>query len=55
MHRKKPQHPQGERGRQGEEMNMIQVTTIVTFVISTYWVVMKYPTPISGSERLRRD
>ena len=25
----------------------IQVTTIVTFIISTYWVVLRYPTPIS--------
>ncbi|HBE91042.1 MAG TPA: sodium:proton antiporter [Gammaproteobacteria bacterium] len=38
-----------------EEMNVIQVATIVTFVISTYWVVLKYPTPISGSPVLRRD
>lgn len=38
-----------------EDMNVIQVVTIVTFVASTYWVVMKYPTPISGTDRLRRD
>ena len=38
-----------------EEMNVIQVVTIVTFVISTYWVVMKFPTPISRTDRLRRD
>ena len=38
-----------------EEMNVIQVVTIVTFVLSTYWVVLKYPTPISGSPVLRRD
>ena len=30
------------------EVNLIQVTTIVTFVLSTYWVVLRYPTPISG-------
>ncbi|MFC1467537.1 cation:proton antiporter [Verrucomicrobiota bacterium] len=34
---------------------VIQIATIVTFVISTYWVVMKYPTPISKSAALRRD
>ncbi len=38
-----------------EEAMVIQVATIVTFVISTYWVVMKHPTPISGSSKLRRD
>ena len=34
---------------------VIQVTTIVTFIISTYWVVWCYPTPISGSAALRQD
>ncbi len=34
---------------------VIQVTTIVTFIVSTYWVVRKYPTPISESAELRRD
>jgi Kef-type K+ transport system membrane component KefB len=34
---------------------MIQITTIVTFVVSTYWVVGKYPTPISGNSALRQD
>lgn len=38
-----------------QAMNIIQVTTIVTFILSTYWVVLKYPTPISGSAILRRD
>ena len=33
---------------------VIQVTTIVTFIISTYWVVHRYPTPISESPSLRR-
>jgi Kef-type K+ transport system membrane component KefB len=33
----------------------IQVTTIVTFVISTYWVVLRHHTPISGSAALRQD
>jgi Kef-type K+ transport system membrane component KefB len=35
--------------------NLIQVTTILTFVASSYWVVMRYPTPVSMSDRLRRD
>lgn len=34
---------------------MIQAATIITFVISSYWIVNKYPTPIAASERLRRD
>ncbi len=35
--------------------SLIQVTTIITFMISSYWVVNKYPSPIAFSERLRRD
>jgi Kef-type K+ transport system membrane component KefB len=35
--------------------NLIQVATIITFVVSSYWVVMRYPTPVSMSDRLRRD
>ena len=34
---------------------LIQATTMFTFVVSTYWVVMKYPTPMALSEKLRRD
>ena len=34
---------------------VIQITTIVTFIISTYWTVLRYPTPISISDELRRD
>lgn len=35
--------------------SLIQISTIVTFIISSYWVVNRYPTPIAASERLRRD
>jgi Kef-type K+ transport system membrane component KefB len=35
--------------------NLIQVTTILTFIVSSYWVVMRYPTPMSLVDRLRRD
>lgn len=38
-----------------ERAMVIQVTTIVTFIVSTYWVVLRYPTPISGSSVLRQD
>jgi len=34
---------------------LIQASTLVTFVVSSYWVVMRYPTPLGFSEHLRRD
>jgi len=36
-----------------DEAMVIQIATIVTFVLSTYWVVLKYPTPISASPKPR--
>jgi len=30
-----------------DEGMVIQIATIVTFILSTYWVVLTYPTPIS--------
>ena len=38
-----------------ERAMVIQIATIVTFIISTYWVVLRYPTPISGSVALRQQ
>lgn len=35
--------------------SLIQVATILSFVISSYWVVNRYPNPIAASDRLRRD
>lgn len=35
--------------------HLIQATAIITFLISSYLVVMKYPTPIGTSDKLRRD
>jgi len=35
--------------------NLIQATTILTFIISSYLVVLKYPTPIALSEKMRKD
>lgn len=43
----------GMLGKRGELL--IQSAAIVTFVLSTYWVVRKYPTPISTEEPLRKD
>ena len=34
---------------------LIQVCTILTFVASSYAVVLKYPTPVAVSDKLRRD
>jgi len=38
-----------------EASNFIQVCTIVSFILSTYLIVLKYPTPIAISDKLRRD
>lgn len=34
---------------------LIQAATMMTFVVSCYWVVMKYPTPLAHTEKLRKD
>ena len=34
---------------------LIQTATLFTFMISSYWIVMRYPTPIAVNEQLRRD
>lgn len=35
--------------------NLIQATTILTFIVSSYLVVWKYPTPMSFTDRMRKD
>jgi predicted Kef-type K+ transport protein len=35
--------------------NCIQAASILSFVVSSYWVVMRFPTPVAMSDRLRRD
>lgn len=35
--------------------NLIQATTLFTFVVSSYYVVMRYPTPMGTTDLLRRD
>lgn len=35
--------------------NLVQATTILTFIVSSYVVVLKYPTPIALSEKMRKD
>ncbi|MDX8403379.1 MAG: cation:proton antiporter [Mariprofundaceae bacterium] len=34
---------------------MIQASTVMTFLVSSYWVVLKFPTPVAVSDRLRKD
>jgi Kef-type K+ transport system membrane component KefB len=34
---------------------LIQAMTILTFIVSCYWVVWRYPTPLGLSARLKRD
>lgn len=38
-----------------EASHVIQATAIVTFLVSTYIIVFRYPSPIAISDRLRRD
>ncbi len=38
-----------------EASYLIQATAILTFLVSSYVVVFRYPTPIALSDRLRRD
>lgn len=35
--------------------NLIQATTILTFIVSSYLVVLRYPTPIALSDKMRKD
>ena len=35
--------------------NLIQAATILTFIVSSYLVVFKYPTPMSLSDKMRKD
>jgi Kef-type K+ transport system membrane component KefB len=34
---------------------LIQATTLITFIVSSYIIMLNYPTPIAVSERLRKD
>ena len=34
---------------------LVQAATILTFIGSSYWVTICYPTPLAASEKLRRD
>lgn len=45
----------GQRLISEEVSLLIQSTAIITFLISSYLVVFRYPSPIAVSDRLRRD
>jgi len=34
---------------------LIQLATLISFIVSSYYIVMRYPTPIAVSDRLRRN
>ena len=34
---------------------LIQLCMMLTFIASTYWIVLRYPTPIAVSAELRRN
>lgn len=34
---------------------LIQVSTLITFIVSSYFIVLRYPTPIAVSDKLRRN
>jgi len=38
-----------------EAAHLVQLATLITFVLSSAFVVLRYPSPIALSERLRRD
>jgi len=45
-----------EQGVIGSEASyLIQLSTLVTFLVSSYLVVLRFPTPIAVSDALRRD
>lgn len=35
--------------------NMAQAAIIITFIVSCYWIVMRYPNPLASTAKLRRD
>ncbi len=34
---------------------LIKLVTLLSFILSSYWIMLRYPTPIAVSDRLRRD
>ena len=45
-----------EVGVIGAEVSyLIQASTVLTFLVSSYWVVLRFPTPVAVSDHLRKD
>jgi Kef-type K+ transport system membrane component KefB len=45
-----------EVGIIGAEVSyLIQASTVLTFLVSSYWIVLRFPTPVAVSDRLRKD
>jgi len=45
-----------EVGLIGAEVSyLIQASTVLTFLISSYWIVLRLPTPVAVSDALRKD
>ncbi len=45
-----------ESGVIGAEASyLIQLVTLASFIVSSYWIMLRYPTPIAVSAKLRRD
>jgi len=45
-----------DTGRIGAHaLTLIELATILTFIVSPYVTILRYPTPVAVSERLRRD
>lgn len=38
-----------------ETKHLIQLACILSFLVSPYWVILRYPSPLGLSEKLRRD
>ena len=36
-------------------VNLVSATTILTFIVSCYWVVLFYPTPMSLDKKLQEE
>jgi Kef-type K+ transport system membrane component KefB len=34
---------------------LVEAATIITFIVSCYWVTLYYPTPLAASDKLRKD
>ncbi len=45
-----------QRGAIGEPAAyLIKLVTLLSFILSSYWIMLRYPTPIAVSAKLRRD